>query len=145
MAEDYVLDLDPTVKPVYGHQEGAEIEYNPQKPGRPSHCYHTLCIAKLRLVLAVVVHPGNETSGTNSRSMLAEYLAFVSAVKKPRLVRGDVSFGNKSVNGDCEAAHSANTARSEGFSARHRRTDDHAARLNRQLDDIAVTSPRLHW
>ena len=34
-AEDYVLDLDPTVKPIYGHQEGAEFGYNPQKPGRP--------------------------------------------------------------------------------------------------------------
>ena len=104
VAEDYVADLDPTVKPLYGHQEGAEFGYNPQKPGRPSHCYHTLCIAKLRLTLAVVVHPGNETSGTHSRSMLAEYLGFVSAVKKPRLVRGDVSFGNESVIGDCEEA-----------------------------------------
>ena len=104
MAEDYILDLDPTVKPLYGHQEGAGFGYNPQKPGRPSHCYHTLCIAKLRLTLAVVVHPGNETSGTHSRSMLAEYLEFVSSVKKPRLVRGDVSFGNESVIGDCEEA-----------------------------------------
>ena len=104
IAEDYVVDLDPTVKPLYGHQEGAEFGYNPQKPGRPSHCYHTLCIAKLRIPLAVVVHPGSETSGTHSRSMLAEYLKFVSTVKKPRLVRGDVSFGNESVIGDCEAA-----------------------------------------
>lgn len=104
VAEDYVLDLDPTVKPLYGHQEGAELGYSPQKPGRPSHCHHTLCIAKLRLTLAVVVHPGNETSGTHSRSMLSEYLAFVSAVRKPCLVRGDVSFGNDSVICDCEAA-----------------------------------------
>ena len=104
VAEDYVANLDPTVKPLYGHQEGAEFGYNPQKPGRPSHCYHALCIAKLWLTLAVVVHPGNETSGTHSRSMLAEYLEFVSAVKKPRLVRGDVSFGNESVIGDCEEA-----------------------------------------
>lgn len=104
VAEDYVLDLDPTVKPLYGRQEGAELGHNPQKPGRPSHCYHTLCIAKLRLTLAVVVHPGNETSGTHSRPMLTEYLAFVSSVKRPRLVRGDVSFGNESVIGDCEAA-----------------------------------------
>ena len=104
LAEDYIADLDPTVKPLYGRQEGAELGYNPSKPGRPSHCYHTLCIAKLRLPLAVVVHPGNETSGTHSRSMLTEYLLFVSAVKKPRLVRGDVSFGNESVVGDCEAA-----------------------------------------
>lgn len=104
VAEDYVLDLDPTVKPLYGHQEGAELGYSPQKPGRPSHCYHTLCVARLRLALAVVVHPGDETSGTHSRSMLAEYLEFVSSVRRPRLVRGDVSFGNESVIGDCEGA-----------------------------------------
>ena len=104
VAEDYVLDLDPTVKPPCGRQEGAELGYSPQKPGRPSHCYHTLCIAKLRLTLAFVVHPGNETSGAHSRSMLSEYLAFVSAVRKPCLVRGDVSFGNDSVICDCEAA-----------------------------------------
>ena len=104
VAEDYVLDLDPTVKPPCGHQEGAELGYSPQKPGRPSHCYHTLCVAKLRLTLAVVVHPGNESSGAHSRSMLSEYLAFVSAVRKPCLARGDVSFGNDSVICDCEAA-----------------------------------------
>ena len=36
---DYVLDLDNTVKCLYGHQEGAEKGYNPKKPGtttRPS-------------------------------------------------------------------------------------------------------------
>ena len=102
VAEDYVLDLDPTVKPLYGCQEGAELGYSPQKPGRPSHCYHTLCIAELRMALAVVVHPGDETAGAHSRSMLSEYLAFVSAVRKPCLVRGDVSFGNDSVTCDCE-------------------------------------------
>ena len=64
-----VLDLDPTVKPLYGHLEGAEPGYSPQEPGRPSHCCHTLCIAELRMALAVVVHPGGETSGTHSRPM----------------------------------------------------------------------------
>jgi hypothetical protein len=59
----YILDLDPTVKVLYGHQEGAEVGYNPQKPGRRSHCYHTYFIASLRLVLDVEVHPGNETAG----------------------------------------------------------------------------------
>ncbi len=27
VAEDYVADLDPTVKPLYGHQEGADEDY----------------------------------------------------------------------------------------------------------------------
>jgi len=35
-----VLDVDTTIKPLYGEQEGAELGYNPHKPGRPSHCYH---------------------------------------------------------------------------------------------------------
>ncbi len=43
------------VKPLYGHQEGAEIGYNSQKPGRPSHIYHIYMIADLRLVLDVEV------------------------------------------------------------------------------------------
>ena len=34
--------------------------YNPHKPGRPSHCYHTYLMANLRLVLGVDVQPGNE-------------------------------------------------------------------------------------
>ena len=37
----WILDIDVTVKPLYGHQQGAEIGYNPQKPGRPSHVYHS--------------------------------------------------------------------------------------------------------
>ncbi|MCB1129475.1 MAG: hypothetical protein KDM81_23435, partial [Verrucomicrobiae bacterium] len=31
LTEDYVLDIDSTVKPLYGHQEGAEVGYNPKK------------------------------------------------------------------------------------------------------------------
>jgi hypothetical protein len=35
----WILDIDTTVKPLFGHQEGAEVGYNPHKPGRPSHAY----------------------------------------------------------------------------------------------------------
>jgi hypothetical protein len=58
LTESYVLDIDNTVKPLYGHQEGAELGYNPQKPGRPSHNYHTYFVGSLRLVLGVEVHGG---------------------------------------------------------------------------------------
>jgi hypothetical protein len=37
----WILDIDATIKPLYGHQQGAEIGYNPHKPGRPSHVLHT--------------------------------------------------------------------------------------------------------
>jgi len=46
----WILDADTTIKTVYGQQEGAEVGYNPHKPGRPSHNYHTYIIANLRLI-----------------------------------------------------------------------------------------------
>jgi hypothetical protein len=49
------LDADVTIKPLYGHQEGAQLGYNPHKPGRPSHTLNTFPIANLRLVLDVEV------------------------------------------------------------------------------------------
>ncbi|MDO9315218.1 MAG: hypothetical protein Q7T97_11795 [Burkholderiaceae bacterium] len=36
----WVLDIDASIKPLYGRQEGAELGYNPGKPGRPSHVLH---------------------------------------------------------------------------------------------------------
>ena len=53
-------DIDTTVKPLYGHQEGAVVGYNPKKPGRPSHSYHTYSMAGARLVFDVDVVAGNE-------------------------------------------------------------------------------------
>ena len=46
---EWVLDCDTTIKPLYGHQAGAEVGYNPHKPGRPSHAIHTYWIGNLRL------------------------------------------------------------------------------------------------
>ena len=53
LKQPWILDMDMTVKPIYGHQEGAQIGYNPHKPGRPSHALHTWFVRKLRLVLDV--------------------------------------------------------------------------------------------
>ena len=45
LTEGYIIDIDNTVKVLYGHQEGAEKGYNQQKSGRPSHNYHNkLCV-----------------------------------------------------------------------------------------------------
>src|SRR5215472_9728529 len=51
LSEPWILDVDTTVKPLYGHQEGAVVSYNPHKPGRPSHSFHSYILANLRLVL----------------------------------------------------------------------------------------------
>jgi hypothetical protein len=56
--EPWVLDIDTTIKTIYGKQEGAEVGYNPHKPGRPSHTYHTYWIGRIRICLDVEVRPG---------------------------------------------------------------------------------------
>ena len=58
LSEPWILDCDTTIKPLYGHQEGAVVSYNPKKPGRPSHAYHAFLMAGTRLVLDVAVAPG---------------------------------------------------------------------------------------
>ena len=36
LAEPWILDMDSTVKPLFGRQEGAVLGYNPKKPGSPA-------------------------------------------------------------------------------------------------------------
>ena len=47
-------------KALYGKQQGAVLGYNPHKPGRPSHAYHSYQVSGLRLMLGVDVLAGNE-------------------------------------------------------------------------------------
>lgn len=46
LSEPWILDLDATVKTLYGQQEEARLGYNPHKPGRPSHVYQAFCAPK---------------------------------------------------------------------------------------------------
>jgi hypothetical protein len=41
LSQPWILDIDVTIKPIYGRQQGAELGHNPHKPGRPSHTYHS--------------------------------------------------------------------------------------------------------
>ena len=70
----YVIDIDNTVKPIFGHQEGAELGYNPQKPGRPSHNHHTFFIDGARITLGVDVLPGKQHSGVCGMRSLWAFL-----------------------------------------------------------------------
>ncbi len=57
-----------------GKQEGAAISYNPKKPGRPSHTYHTHLMAGLRLVVGAEVHASDKHSGSHSLPGLLKIL-----------------------------------------------------------------------
>ena len=93
LGEPWILDMDSTVKPLYGHQEGATAGYNPRKPGRPSHSYHTYILANLRLVLRVDVLPGDEYNVKHATDGLWSLLDRLGPARRPTLLRGDKSWG----------------------------------------------------
>jgi hypothetical protein len=105
--EPWILDIDTTVKPLYGHQQGAKVGYNPHKPGRPSHVYHTYFIANLRLVLDVEVQPGNQSASSYSRPALFAFFDSLPPSARPAFLRGDIGFGNEGTMQEAEqrAAH----------------------------------------
>jgi hypothetical protein len=97
----WVMDIDATVKPLYGHQEGAEISYNPRKPGRPSQVLHTFWIGNLRLVLDAQLSAGKEHSSGHAKAALGRLLDELGE-RTPSLVRGDCGYGNQDVIDVCE-------------------------------------------
>ena len=97
LSTDWILDCDVTVKLLFGHQDGAEIGYNPTKPGRPSHNIHTYWVANLRMVLDAEVKGGKTHPAKYSLPGLMRLLRALPPEKRPELVRGDSAFGNDPV------------------------------------------------
>jgi len=98
----WILDCDTTVKPLYGRQAGAEVSYNPQKPGRPSQVVHTYWISPLRLVLDADVQGGKSHAAKHGLPRLCALLAGLPPAQRPALVRGDIAFGNEGVMAELE-------------------------------------------
>ncbi len=94
---EYVVDVDNTVKTIYGHQQGAELGYNPHKPGRPSHNYHTFFIGSLRWALGVDVEPGSCHSGRHSMPSIYAFFDSLPRNLWPRFIRGDVGYGTDEI------------------------------------------------
>jgi hypothetical protein len=102
LGTDWILDCDTTIKLLFGHQDGAEISYNPAKPGRPSHSIHTYWIANVRLVLDAEVQGGKTHSAKHSLPRLSAIIKALPPEQRPRLVRGDNAFGNGPVMTELE-------------------------------------------
>ncbi len=102
LREPWILDIDSTVKPLYGHQEGAVKGYNPGKPGRPSHVYHTYFAANIRLVLDVEVQAGNQTASSYAQPEFWKYIDSLPAEARPALVRGDCGWGTERMMTEAE-------------------------------------------
>jgi hypothetical protein len=71
----WILDLDATVKPLYGEREEARLGYNPHKPGRPSHVYQACLCSAAKLVLNVDVQAGNQTASEYAQPVLWQAVA----------------------------------------------------------------------
>jgi hypothetical protein len=97
----WVLDIDATIKPLYGHQQGGEVGYNPHKPGRPSHVLHTFWVGNLRLVLDAQLSPGKHHSSGHAKAALGRLLDELGE-RGPALVRGDCGYGNEDIIDVCE-------------------------------------------
>ena len=93
----WILDIDTTVKPLYGHQQGAEISYNPHKPGRPSHIYHSYFVANLRISLGVEVLPGKKHAAIQGMPGLWKMLDGLPRSRWPTFARADCGYGSEKV------------------------------------------------
>jgi hypothetical protein len=102
LGERYIIDIDTTVKPLYGHQEGAVVSYNPKKPGRPSHVHHTYMLAGLRLVMGVETAAGNEHTGKHSAPGLWALIDRTPRDCWPTLLRGDSGIASESMMQEAE-------------------------------------------
>jgi hypothetical protein len=103
LKEPWICDIDVTIKTVYGQQEGAQVGYNPHKPGRPAHAYHTFFISRLRLALDVVVAPGKQFHSRAVCETFWQWWEQLSAQQRPHLLRGDCAFGNENFMVECES------------------------------------------
>ena len=103
LGEGWILDADTTIKPLYGRQEGALLGYNPKKPGRPSHAYHSFILANLRLVLDVDVMPGNAHTANHAAPGLWALLERIGRDRWPRMLRADKGFCSDALMARCEA------------------------------------------
>jgi len=95
LEQPWIADLDVTIKPIYGHQEGAELGYNPHKPGRPSHAYHTVFLRTLRVALDVEVRSGKEHACLHGLANLWRIWDRLTPAQRPWLVCGDANYGNE--------------------------------------------------
>jgi hypothetical protein len=93
----YVLDWDSTVTVRFGEQEGAEVGYNPHKPGRPSH-HPLLCtIAGTRLCLHIRYRSGKAHSSSGFVDATSKVLSRLEKDRYPYLNRADIAFATEEI------------------------------------------------
>lgn len=73
------LDIDTTVEPVFGQQQGAELGYNPRYPGRLSYHPIVAVIAETKLCIGAELRPGDHGLGDDEAKTIGRYVRSVRA------------------------------------------------------------------
>lgn len=96
LPERLILDWDSSVVPKYGHQEGAEIGYNPAKPGRRS--FHPLfaIAAGTRLCPGYQFRAGDTVTAADWAQSMEQTQANLGP-RRVWLNRGDIGLGHEAV------------------------------------------------
>lgn len=96
LPDPIILDWDSTVQPKYGHQEGAEIGYNPGKPGRRS--FHPLLgvVAGTRLCPVYRFRSGDTVTATQWHEAMRDAERWLGD-RRVWLNRGDLGLGHDAV------------------------------------------------
>jgi len=95
LSQPWIMDIDVTIKTIYGRQQGAQLGHNPHKRGRPSHAYHSYFMANTRLCLGVEVLGGKEHAARHALPALWALLDKLPRTHWPAMVRGDCGYGNE--------------------------------------------------
>ena len=96
LPEQPILDWDSTVQTKFGHQEGAEVGYNPVKPGRRS--FHPLVAvgAGTRLCAAFRFRSGDTVTATQWQAAMEDAQATLGG-RQVWLNRGDLGLGHEAI------------------------------------------------
>lgn len=96
LPEALILDWDSTVQSKYGHQEGAEVGYNPEKRGRKS--FHPLLAvaAGTRMCPYYRFRSGNTVTSTQWEAAMEECEQWIGK-EKVWLNRGDMGLGYEKI------------------------------------------------
>jgi hypothetical protein len=96
LPDPMIADWDSTVQPKYGHQEGAEVGYNPGKPGRRSLHPLLAVIAGTRLCPAYRFRSGDTVTATQWQEAMEDAERWLGD-RKIWLNRGDLGLGHEAV------------------------------------------------
>lgn len=97
-----ILDIDSSVRTVYGRQEGAEKGFNPQRGKRSYHPLFAFLDSTRECVLSWL-RPGDAYTSNNASEFLKQVFALLPRGMKHLLVRADSGFFDDKVMSEIES------------------------------------------